>query len=221
MILTGFLILSLPLQGQDVKVVRDLHLWTGVQIEKELARDWTVSLGEEIRFKHDISEINNYLTEAGLRYRITRDFALEGQYRYTRDKKKDQSYENLSRYALDLRYTGRLDPVSLRYRLRYQKEVEGFKFFDQQVPYEKYLRHRLIVRYEDLGRFKPFVSSEVFQVFRKGEDARYEYIRILGGLRYRLGKAGEIDGAYGFNRELGGAQPAMIYTLKVQYTYKF
>ena len=119
--------MALPLLAQETKVVSDLHLWTGVELEKNFAKDWTVSLGEEVRFKHDISELNNYFTELGIRYRINKNFALQGNYRFTRDRKQDQSYENLSRYNFDLRYKGKLDFLTIKYRLRYQKEVEDFK----------------------------------------------------------------------------------------------
>jgi hypothetical protein len=211
----------LPGSGQEYKVVRDLHLWTGVQIEKTFAKDWTLSLGEEIRFKHDISQINNYFTEAGLRYRISKNFALEGQYRFTRDKKKDNTYENLSRFALDLRYKGRLDFLSIYYRLRYQKEVNGMQIFDMSVPYEKYVRHRLTFRYKDFFRIKPYVSAEIFQLFQPGQNPEFEYVRLLGGVRYKHAKIGEFNVAYGFNREISSLQPAMIYLIKVNYTYGF
>ena len=61
------LVASLQLSAQETKVVRDLMLWTGAAVEKSLGKDWTLSLGEEIRFKHNISEINNYLTQSRLR----------------------------------------------------------------------------------------------------------------------------------------------------------
>ena len=88
LVLTFILVATLPLVGQEVKVVRDLRLWTGAAIEKKFGKEWTLSLAEEIRFKQNISEINNYFTEAGLRYRISKNFALEGGYRFTRDKKR-------------------------------------------------------------------------------------------------------------------------------------
>jgi len=62
--------------AQETKVINDLHLWTGAKIEKTFAKDWTISLEQEIRFKHNISEINNTFTEAGLSYRISKNFAL-------------------------------------------------------------------------------------------------------------------------------------------------
>lgn len=211
--------MALPLLAQETKVVSDLHLWTGVQLEKTFAKDWTVSLGEEVRFKHDISELNNYFTELGLRYTINKNFSLQGNYRFTRDRKQDKSYENLFRYNFDLRYKGKLDFLTIKYRLRYQKEVEDFKMADQNIPYEKYLRHRLTILPNKVKIVDPYVSGELFQLFMPTRYPRFEYMRFLVGLKYDMNKAGEIKAAFGFNRELGSTQPAMIYVIQLNYTY--
>lgn len=207
------------MMGQETKVVSDLHLWTGVELEKKFARDWSVFIAEEFRFKHDISALNNLLTETGLRYRITKNFALEGQYRVTFDQKKDKSFDMLTRYALDLRYKGKIDRITIYYRLRYQKEVEGWNLVDPAIPYQKYVRNRISVRYTDFKRIKPYVSAEIFQLFEPSEEARFEYVRLLGGIRYKHPKAGEVNLAWGFNREFADVQAATIYTLKINYTY--
>ena len=122
--------ISTPLEAQDTLVVSDLGLWTGVEVEKEVKDDWTFSVKQELRLKTNMSEINHYFTQAGIRYKINRNFSLEAKYRFTRNKKKDLTYENRSRYNLDLRYRGRLDFLTFDYRLRYQKEVESMRLFD-------------------------------------------------------------------------------------------
>ena len=217
------LILSGPglLRAQDVKVVRDLQLWTGAEVEKSFGKSWTLSLAEEIRLKQNVSEINNYFTEAGLRYRINKNFALEGGYRYTRDKNSDGTYENLTRYNLDLRFRGKVNPFLIQYRLRYQKEVEGFNLVGPAVDYEKYVRHRIRVRYNKLIRIEPYVSAELFQLFRPDFNPDLEYMRVLAGLKYEAGKMGEFNLAFGFNREFTDIEPAMIYQFRVNYTYSF
>lgn len=220
-LLVFFLAIPPAIFAQESKVVRDLRLWTGVQVEKSFAKNWTVSLKEEIRFKQDISELSNYFTDAGLRYTINKNFALEGGYRYTRDKKSDGSYETLTRYNLDLRYKGRLDFLTIDYRLRYQKEVEGFKLLDQLADYEKYVRNRIRFRYNDFKSVEPFVSAELFQLFRPNYYPELQYIRVLGGIRYEAGKFGNIDLALGFNREFDSFEPFMIYVLRANYTYQF
>lgn len=208
------------LSAQETKVVRDLRLWTGAAIEKTW-KDWSLTVNQEFRFKQNISEINNYLTEAGLRYRINKNFALEGGYRFTRDKKSDESYDNLTRYNLDLRFRGRLDFLTIDYRLRYQKEVEGFNLVDPKADYEKYVRNRIRFRYNDFIRIKPYISAELFQLFRPDFYSEFDYIRVIGGVRYEAGSVGTFNVGFGFNREFTSLEPAMIYQFKVNYTFRF
>ncbi len=221
--LLGILLLtwSSQLSAQDTKAVRDLQLWSGAAVEKSLGKDWTLTLGEEIRFKHNISEISNYFTEAELGYRINKNFALEGAYRFTRDRKSDGSYETRTRYNVDLRFRSFLDFMSIDYRLRYQKEVEGFRLLDQGTDYEKYVRHRIRFRYEDLRKIKPFISGEVFQLFRFAENGTFHYIRVQTGIKAEPGRWGSFVVSYGFNREFTRLEPAMIYQFKLNYTYAF
>ena len=216
------MVLSGPqfLLAQETKVVRDLQLWTGAAIEKSW-KDWSFTLTEEIRFKKNISEINNFFTEAELRYRINKNFALEGGYRFTRDRNRDGSYDNLTRYNLDLRFRASLDQFSIHYRLRYQKEVEGFNLFDSTSDYEKYVRNRIRLRYNKYFRIKPYVSAELFQLFTPDNYSKLHYIRVLGGIRYDAGKVGLFNFAFGFNREFEKIEPAMIYQFKLNYTYQF
>jgi len=210
----------IPLTAQNTKVVSDLGLWTGVEAEKEVKDDWTFSLKQELRLKTNISEVNNYFTQAGVRYKINRNFALEAKYRFTRNKKQDLTYENRSRYSLDLRYKGRLDFLTFDYRLRYQKEVESMRLFDMQEPYEKYVRNRIMVRYTDFKKFEPYLSGELFQLFRRYETPKFHYMRLEAGVRIETGELGEFKVAWGFNREFQTDNPATIYLIRVNYTFK-
>ena len=215
-----FGLLAAPVKGQEGKVVRDLGLWTGAEVEKEV-KNWTFSLKQEMRLKTNMSEMNNYFTQVGIRYNISRNFALAAKYRYTRDKKSDGSYENRSRYNLDLRYRGRLDFVTIDYRLRYQKEVESMRLFDMQEPYAKYVRNRISVRYTDLRKLEPYISGEIFQLFRLYEFPRFHYYRIEAGIRVEPGNFGKFRIAWGFNREIHTDSPATIYMFRINYTYSF
>jgi hypothetical protein len=215
------LLAFLHVSAQETKVVRDLRLWTGAKIQKTFAKDWTISLEEEIRFKNNISEINNFFTEVGLRYRINKNFALGGGFRYTQDKTEANTYQGYSRYNFDLRYKGKIDFVTIYYRARYQKEVEGWEFYKMDVPYEKYFRNRIGVRINSLKWIEPYVTAEIFQLFTPTSIPEFHYYRIVAGVGYEPGNFGEFKVAWGFNRELSSAQPAMIYMFRVNYTYAF
>ena len=210
-----------PVASQESKAIQDLQLWTGIKVEKTFAKDWTVSLEQELRLRHNISEISNYFTELGLRYKINRNFALEGDLRFTRDKKRDNSYVNYMRYNFDLRYKGRLDFLTIYYRMRYQKEAEGMDVFDMNALYVKQFRNRITLSVNSLEKIEPYVSAELFQIFTPHYRSQLEYYRVVAGIRYEPGKIGEFDLAWGFNRELSSTVPAMIYMIKINYTYKF
>jgi len=210
-----------PVMAQETKTVRDMKLWTGVEIEKSFLKDWKVSLKQEFRFKKNITEINNYFTQAGLRYRINKNFSLEGKYRYTRDRKSDGLYENRSRYSFDLNYEGKIDFITANYRLRYQKEVESMHLISRTEPYEKYFRHRIIIKYNDFKKIEPYLSGEIFQLHELYQYPEWQWFRVLAGIKYKPGNIGEFKFAYGIERELNSTVPYTGYLIRVNYKYEF
>ena len=214
-----FLLMACTGSGQEEDVVRDLRLWTGVKIEKEFASRWRLSLEEEIRFKQNISEINNFFTELELRYLIDRNFSLGAGYRYTRDRNDDASYDGFSRNYFALHYRRKLDFLTISYRLKYQREVEAGKMFERDAAYIKQFRNRLGVRMTRFNNIQPYVTGEVLQVFTPYLSPLNDYWRLVVGVRIEPGKIGEFKLGWGFNREIGVDQPFMIYMIRLNYTY--
>ncbi len=214
-------LLTLPVAAQETKVVRDLALWSGVAIEKKVHKDWTFSLEQEFRIGEDISTLRNSITEAGVRYRINRNFALQTNYRYNRHRINEGSFKPRTRYNFDLRYKGRLDFITLAYRARYQKEVEGMNLLDPHTGYKKYLRHKLTLSYSDLKQLKPYAYAELFRLYRMYKPARYDYYRVVAGVSYTPGKIGKVDLSYGFNHEFNTTLPATLFMFRLYYTYSF
>lgn len=210
-----------PAMAQETKTVRDLELWTGVELEKSFLKNWKVSLKQEFRFRKNISEINNYFTQAGLRYRITRNFALEGKYRYIRNRKSDGLYENRSRYSFDLNYKGKINFITANYRLRYQKGVESMYLLSRTEPYEKYFRHRIVIQYNDFKKVEPFLSAEIFQLHELYQYPEWHWFRATAGISYKQKKIGEFKFAYGFDRELNSTVPYYGFLIRINYTYEF
>jgi len=215
------LLLGNILFAQETKTIRDLGLWTGVVIEKSVGKKWTFSLREEVRFKNDISELYKYFTELGIEYRINRNFSLEGNYRYIKDRNDEERFENRSRYNFGLEYKGKLAFITLVYRLKYQKEVEGLKIYDMREPYEKYLRNRITLRYNKLRKLEPFLSGELFQLFELYQLPRYHFVQMQAGISYEPGKIGKFIGAYAINHELKSSSPSTFFVIKIRYTYSF
>ena len=95
------------------------------------------------------------------------------------------------------------------------------QLFDLKSDYEKYVRHRITVDYNDLEKLTPFISAEVFQLYMPYQYPSYEFIRVLGGISYEPGNFGKFKFSYGFGREFTTSLPAMYYVFRINYTYSF
>lgn len=210
-----------PLFGQEIKVIRDFKLWSGVELEKSVGKNWKFMLEEEVRLQKNATEAGSILTEAGVEYTVDKNISLEAVWRYTRNRKKNNAFENRSRYAFDLNYEGELRALALHARLRYQKEVESLNLFDLKIPYEKHFRTRVEFRYLQSGKFEPFVSAELFQLYELNSYPEFEKCRVLAGARIDVSKHGDAKISYGFDRELNSFFPSTYYILKLNYTFKF
>ncbi|MDF1572698.1 MAG: DUF2490 domain-containing protein [Bacteroidales bacterium] len=220
-LLLFMLLFSSQATGQETKVIRDLKVWTGAGIEKSFGKDWKISLEEEFRFQENATQVGEYFTELGVEYRVDRNISLEAGYRYARNRKKNDSFEVRSRYNIDLNYEGNTYYFSLRARVRYTKEIEGLQMLNPIIPYEKYFRTRLEVRYNRLGRVEPYLIGEIFQLYEMFEYPEYDKFRLMGGVRLDAGKPGDINIEYGVIRELNIAIPFTYYLLKINYTFEF
>lgn len=220
-IIAIYLLSFSTLNAQETKVVRDLNLWTGVEIEKSLLDDFTISLKQEVRFKRDISELNNVFSQLGVSYNLNKNFSLSGKYRYILNRKSGGDLVNQSRYSLNLMYKGKLDYISIYYRLRYQKEVESMHLLKPNEPFEKYFRHRISVRYTDFDMIKPYISAEIFQLNTMVDFPMYNQLRLLGGVKISPKKIGSFNLSWGLERELNNILPYTYYITKLNYTYKF
>ena len=213
--------LSNGILAQETKVVKDFELWSGVEIEKSIKKDWNIHFKEEIRLQKDASQINTIFSQLGIDYRINKNFSLEGRYRYIKNQNKLGIYEDHSRYSLGIDYKGALRNFSIKYRLRYQKKVESLKLLDNNELFEKNVRNRITVEYKRFKNIKPFISAELFQLHQLYETPKFDFIRYQAGLSYDVGPIGKFKVSYGIERELEDALPFTNFILSINYNYNF
>jgi hypothetical protein len=209
------------LNAQETKVVQDLQLWTGVEVEKSIFSSLTISLKEELRLEKDISQTDNLLTQAGAEYEINKNFSVGGKYRYIRNRSSKGHYDNRSRLMIDLKYKAEIKDFSFQYRLRQQREVKSMKIFNGEEASEKHIRHRITLKYNNLKKIRPSISAELFQLYELHESFYSDNVRVLGGMRYKIQDYGQIKLQYGIEREINTLVPATFFMLKMNYTYKF
>ena len=207
--------------AQDTKVVRDLNLWTGAEVEKSVFDHWMVSFKQEVRLKKNATEFSSTFSQLGVDYEISRNFSLAGKYRFILNSKSDKELNKQSRYTVDLNYKGRLQHISIYYRIRYQKEVENMRLLSIDEPCDRFIRNKISIRYTDLKRIKPYLSAEIFQLHEAGEFLNNDKFRVVSGIKISPKSFGTFNVSYGVEHEINEILPYTYFICKINYKYEF
>ena len=81
-----FIIVKLSF-SQEVKVIQDFSLWTGVSFEKKIFKDFDLIIEAQVRSFHNATKLDDILLDTRLKYSINKKFSLGGNARYTYDVK--------------------------------------------------------------------------------------------------------------------------------------
>lgn len=201
----------------------DLASWNSIAIEYKLNKKWQFGLEEHIRFKNNISEIDEYFTELNAEHKIFGNFKLGGGLRYIRENDNQgnvQGYENHFRFNVDASFKHKIDNLSLKYRLRYQNKNE-LGVSESEGDYAKQnVRFKTTVDY-NIGNWKldPKFSAELFHRFEEGEDNGFNKYRLTLGTDYEFKKLGKIGLYYRIEKELNETIPETTNIIGLKYTY--
>lgn len=174
LIFTSLIIVSFTqLSAQESN---DFEGWSSLQLDIKATEKLSFSVAEHVRYKNDISTLNNYFTQLETNYEIFKDFQLGGGVRFI--KKNDdignkQGIESHFRYQIDARYKHKVKQLNLSYRFRYQNKNElGFSEEEGDIAKEQ-LRFMMDIGY----KLKPIgivfkLKGELFDNISKGSDSR-------------------------------------------------
>jgi hypothetical protein len=207
---------SLPLNAQ----VNDAGLWTSVKLETKVVKDLTASIIQEFRFYENITELGAYYTEAGLEYKINKHFQIEANYRFTQKRKVENYYSIRHRFGIDLKYSKKIKPFELKYRIRFQNQYADIgRSEDGGVP-EYYLRNKLSLQWDLKKAYTPYVSVELFSPLNYPRMYAFDNIRSMAGIEYAFTKHHKIDVYYMIHKEVNVSLPFTYYVFGIGYIYK-
>ena len=222
--LTGFkriylsIILLLPLfsAGQ----VDDMGLWLGLSIEKKATRDLTVSLGEQIRFNHDVTSVDVLLSDIGFEYAFSKKLKAAFHYRFI-NSNQDTYYSKRHRVYIDVSYKEKFSILTLTLRERLQEQFNDIYSSETGKIPLWISRSKLTAKFDVNKKYTPYISGEVYYII----DNAKETDQIFSRFRYELGFN------YKFNR-ISSLNPFLLYqhslvsnfnelVYGITYTYSF
>lgn len=219
-IVAYFLFTCFSVCSQEQKVVRDLALWTEVQLNKSIFRDLQFSVSQHFRFNKNISGFEDYIADAELTYSINKNFSIGTNGRYTRNKHYNQIVENDYRYDLNFEYDTKIrHNFKIYYRLKYQKEFYGSSVFNEYLNYHQTtIRNRIKGGWDFNKYHRLYSSAEIFRMNKQSRDFYFSKYRLFIGDDIST-RIGDIDAAFGFEQELNSLYPLTCYIFKLAYQF--
>jgi hypothetical protein len=198
---------------------KDAGLWTSLNFEAKVVKKLTASISEEFRFNENITELGSRFTDVGLEYKINKHFQVSANYRFTQKRRVDDYYSFRHRYYAAMKYSKKLKPFELSYRLQILDEYKDIgRASDGGVP-DIYLRNKLGLKWDTQKPYTPYVSVELFTPLNYPRSYAFDNIRAIAGIEYEMTKHQKIDIFYLINKGVfeGNAQADFIVGLGYYY----
>ncbi|MEA1873297.1 MAG: DUF2490 domain-containing protein [Bacteroidota bacterium] len=205
--------------AQETYVTNDLSLWTGLSVDKEIINDFNLKFEQEMRFYHNITQLDDAISNLELEYSINKAFKLGIELRYTYNKKRDLDLSHEGRYAFHFNY--QIEPIKdleFNYRLKYQQEYNEIDNLDRNNEINTNWRHRLKIQWEKFDKHKIYLSAEYFRGNEQFRAPFHDKYRIILGDKMKAGP-GEIGFAIGYEQELEHSFPIKMAILKLNYHF--
>ncbi|MEP2026807.1 DUF2490 domain-containing protein [Reichenbachiella sp.] len=196
--------------GQDAQSIsNESASWYSFTVQKKLGAGWYLFINPEIRLKE--WEVDKYLLETGIKYKINKYLSTTATYRFTADQKSDH-LEYSHRLALDLKGQTKIGDFEPEIRLRYT----GIADFEED-PDTKYLRYKALLAYDiPKNKLTPYLAAEAFQGLTNDDFTKMRYSI---GADYKLKKGNSIGLSYKLDYYLEEYKNKHIIGLK--YKLKF
>ena len=194
--------------------------WVELEFSKKIIKNLKVEFNPEIRMLGGF-EMDSYILEGGLSYKLHKYLTLAGYYRYENEWKYKNStgaYKGqvaYNRVAFDAKSGFELKRFDVQFRLRYTNGADFDQTTDDRASY---FRYRAKIDYDiKASKFVPFVSVEAFHdLILKDIDK----MRYTGGLSYSINKNNEASLFYRL-QDYSEAGKESMDIIGIGYSLKF
>ncbi len=193
--------------------------WVELEFSKKIIKNLKIEFNPELRLLPGF-DMDTYILEGGLSYKLNKYLTVAGFYRYENDykyKKKTGEYQYQvasNRVAFDVKSGFDLNRFDFQLRLRYTNGAD----FDQTTDDKaSYFRYRAKLDYDIKGsKLAPYLSAEAFHDLILKE---VDKIRYTGGLAYPINKSNELSLFYRIQDYSGVKESIQI--IGIGYRLKF
>lgn len=199
--------------------IDDTRLWAAITLKHKFTQKLSVSVTEQLRLDHDISQIDQLLSEAGIEYELKKNFKVSLNYRFI-NKNEVTYYGKSHRFYADVSYKFKPKRFSFTLRERIQEEYTSIYSSERGKIPEWLLRSKLAISYDTEKRYKPYVSLEMYYLIDNARESGegISRMRYGAGVEYEFNRIHALDLGIIFQDYLQDQTNSFIYSIGYTYT---
>lgn len=209
------LLTSQPAAGQ----VRDAGMWLSLNGGYRINPVLTLVLSEELRLNENFLQADAWLTDAGVEYEVGNHWRLSTHYRVARRLQPDQTYLSQSRLYGDVRYKMRLGTVDLLATIRMHYQTDGWAVFSENPDPGHYLRPEAEMRWRLSGRWRPYLSAEMYYPMIAWQIQETDKVRFTWGTLIAFNKVHALDVFFRVQQEYHVKYPVTDFIIGLGYRF--
>lgn len=187
---------------------RDLHAWTFVTLEYELADRWQLEWEQQVRLEDNARSLRVAFSEIGAAYKISKWMSASLAFRFSR---APGFWEN--RVMANVNLKKRFKPIDFSSRLRLQRSYQA------EDSAEDYFRVKFRARYSRKKiKWRPYLAHELYYSLHS-RDMQVDKLRFACGTQYRLKKAISLEFGYIYQQEINQESPKQTNMFKLGMSY--
>ena len=194
-----------------------------LDVQKDLARNLSGALEEEVRLVNNSIGFDRTVTTLGLDYSLLEQKLKVGaSYAFIRLYNSDNLFESRHRYYLNVSYKETIEPFTFSWRGRLQATSRDETRDSYKINPKYVMKNKLEVAYTVFGSpWKPYISCDFSTMLNDPAIEGFELtrIRFVGGTTWRMNRTTYLDFFLRYDREMDWRDPNVL-SLGICYKVK-
>lgn len=211
-LLFGLISIDTLAQGTRQKI------WLPLSVEKDLGRQFSVSLTQKFKFDNYVSDYESYYSKLGVSYEVNSIIEASFSYKFVNKNVLRSSNKYWHDYYLDLYVKKKVHFIDAYFRTRIQSKNKGVIRHMINRGSDIHNRNKVKVEYLSQGIFSPYVALEYYYDIR---NTKFDKFRNGLGVECEVYPNSSIDLLYYFGREINVTNPGKDRILQIGYEFDF
>lgn len=188
--------------------------------EKKISPSFSVSLYNQEIFNQNVTELGSAFIEAGMTYKLNRNFSFGANYRFIQQRNRDNFYLSRQMIYGDISYSKGFKSFSATLRARIQNSYYPLVINESKQTSVAYNRDRLTLRYRYNYFFAPFIYGELWYPINHPTHTGVDRVRATLGFYYTFNDHLKTELYYSIMQELNQANKKTNYAIGMEWYFK-